>query len=190
MYVCVQAAAERWHPETVYMPQAAAEHVIDASTGRPTGMQLIPLPTDDMRGEALPEEGAGDAAAAAAAGAHRRRRLQQIAGSGVVNYEEMPSGFTPAASATLPSVLVPVCFHVMVYNDGAAGKYGPPKVDQAAAMAQRLLQFANVRLAQTRFQLFMATDADGAPCVRNDPSKNPYLVMKTDGSGERSRAEW
>ncbi|KAG2448005.1 hypothetical protein HYH02_007033 [Chlamydomonas schloesseri] len=95
---------------------------------------------------------------AAAAG----RRLLQSATD-----PPLPAGFTPKGPADRPSLLIPVAFHVMLYDNGD-GTWGPPDYQNAASMADRMVQVANYRLAPAKIQLFVRE-------VRNDPAAWPYL---------------
>ncbi|GIL80303.1 hypothetical protein Vretimale_19789 [Volvox reticuliferus] len=95
-----------------------------------------------------------------------RRRLQQT--NGFV-YTMPPDTFKPAAPATVPKVLVPLVFHIMMYRNNDSS-IGPANYDQAQLFISRLVRQANLMAKPTNFQFFVKE-------VRNDPEKYPNLLL-------------
>ncbi|KXZ42254.1 hypothetical protein GPECTOR_174g210 [Gonium pectorale] len=115
-----------------------------------------------------------------AAGGQRRRRrqlrrglLQGVSASvatpaAAAPLYPRPPWITPAAPETLPDVLVPAVFHIMSYR-AAGGGVGPPGIDRACSMVERLVAQANTRLRPTRLQVFIRE-------CRSDPTGYRYLL--------------
>ncbi|GIM14451.1 hypothetical protein Vretimale_17401 [Volvox reticuliferus] len=102
-----------------------------------------------------------------------RRQLQQID----YVYSMPPSSFKPAAPATLPKVVVPLIFHILLYpNTFSNSSIGPEQYDQAPSFINRIVRQANLMAKPTNFQFIVKE-------VRNDYQKYPYLLLK-------SRAQW
>ncbi|KAG2485621.1 hypothetical protein HYH03_015684 [Edaphochlamys debaryana] len=92
----------------------------------------------------------------------RRRLQQQIT-------IPLPAGFTPQPPSALPAVAIPVVWHVLRYRN-ADGSYGPPGVNDACAMIQRMMQIANYRLTPSKLQLWLKE-------CRNDPNNPGYQYL-------------
>lgn len=174
--------ADTYHGPNLDPPGAPAPQPVYSGSQALSNISVIPLPSSETRGAEVINS------------ARRRQLLQAVTGSRTSAYgpamSELPDSFTPRQASSLPPVRLPTCWHIMMYRSAPGGAYGPPGVDQALAMVQRALDGANTRLTPSGFQLFIQTDDDGTPCVRSDPQKNPYLINKPDGSGERDRSEW
>ncbi|GLI71787.1 hypothetical protein VaNZ11_017132 [Volvox africanus] len=101
----------------------------------------------------------------------RRRLLQQIK-----YVDAMPPGsFRPAAPATLPNVLVPLVFHILLYQDNLPhDSIGPAQYDQAPSYINRMVRQVNLMAKPTNFQFVVKE-------VRNDYGKYGYLLL-----GDRS----
>ncbi|GIL80393.1 hypothetical protein Vretifemale_9532, partial [Volvox reticuliferus] len=138
--------------------------------------------------------GGDDAAADATADSGRRRQRRRLAtassttttassssssstaslggsatGDDTYFYSMPPEGFVPAPAATLPPVLLPLLFHIMLYVDRGA-TIAPTQYTQAPAYVERLVRVANTMARPTNIQLF-------AKEVRNDPMTYPYLLL-------------
>ncbi|GIL48978.1 hypothetical protein Vafri_5479 [Volvox africanus] len=104
---------------------------------------------------------------------NRRRQLQTITYVNVMP----PSTFIPAAPATLPNVLVPLIFHILLYQDYASlDSIGPKEYDQAPSYIDRMVLQMNLMAKPTNFQFVVKE-------VRNDYKKYGYLLLG-------SRARW
>ncbi|GIL49096.1 hypothetical protein Vafri_5563 [Volvox africanus] len=85
-------------------------------------------------------------------------------------YYMPPSTFTPAAPATMPALLVPLVFHIMLYLDSDGMIIGPWQYDQAPAFINRMVRQLNLMSKPTNIQFFVNE-------VRNDPTKYPNLLL-------------
>ncbi|KXZ47872.1 hypothetical protein GPECTOR_32g485 [Gonium pectorale] len=128
----------------------------------PYSASLIVSIVEDEEAEGAPATGAAQEPTG-----EQRRMLQQLT-------NPLPAGFIPALPAALPSVLIPTVWHIVMYSNDD-GTYGPPGIEQACDMVQRMVAIANSRLAPTKFQLFIKE-------CRNKPSYQ-YLVKP-------SRVDW
>ncbi|EFJ46466.1 hypothetical protein VOLCADRAFT_92962 [Volvox carteri f. nagariensis] len=122
---------------------------------------------------------AGDGAVAAVGGGalalRGRRKLQQQTGSSSNRIYTLPTGgFTPAAPATVPPVLIPLVFHVMLYRN-KDGTIGPAQYDQAPKFIDRMVYLVNLMSKPTNFGFFVKE-------VRNNATRFPGLLV-----GNRSR---
>ncbi|KAG2485620.1 hypothetical protein HYH03_015683 [Edaphochlamys debaryana] len=91
-----------------------------------------------------------------------RRLLQQIT-------VPLPAGFTPQPPSSLPAVAIPVVWHILRYRN-ADGSYGPPGVNDACAMIQRMMLIGNYRLTPSKIQLWLKE-------CRNDPNNPGYQYL-------------
>ncbi|KXZ45549.1 hypothetical protein GPECTOR_53g135 [Gonium pectorale] len=97
----------------------------------------------------------------------RRRRLQALPAN--LNYSMPPTNFVIASPASMPPIMLPVIFHIMLYKD-TASTIGPAKYDQALAYATRMIRVTNYMSKPTNFQFFIKE-------VRNNPTSYPYLLL-------------
>ncbi|GFR51618.1 hypothetical protein Agub_g14044 [Astrephomene gubernaculifera] len=97
-----------------------------------------------------------------------RRRLLAVASN--LNYA-LPSStsYTLTAPASMPALMVPLIFHVMLYTD-STGAVAPSKYDQALSFMQRLVRVTNLMAKPTNFQFFIKE-------VRNSAATYPYLLL-------------
>ncbi|GIL49099.1 hypothetical protein Vafri_5568 [Volvox africanus] len=102
-----------------------------------------------------------------------RRRLLLTTTNRV--YSMPPSNFTPAPPATMPTLLVPLVFHIMLYQD-SNGSIGPSQYDQAPAFINRMVRQLNLMSKPTNIQFFVKE-------VRSDPNQYPSLLLS-------SRSTW
>ncbi|GLI65832.1 hypothetical protein VaNZ11_009461, partial [Volvox africanus] len=86
-------------------------------------------------------------------------------------YSMPPNTFTPAAPAKLPALLVPLVFHIMLYQD-SNGTIGPAQYDQAPAFIDRMVRQLNLMSKPTNIQFFVKE-------VRSDPDKYPGLRLSS-----------
>ncbi|GIL80388.1 hypothetical protein Vretimale_12095 [Volvox reticuliferus] len=101
---------------------------------------------------------------------HSRGRLLQT----TVN-SMPPNTFSPAAPSTKPALLVPLVFHVMLYNDYTNGGIGPAQHDQAPAFIDRLIWQLNLMSKPTNIQFFVKE-------VRNSADSYPNLLLPSRSS--------
>ncbi|GIL49125.1 hypothetical protein Vafri_5600 [Volvox africanus] len=89
-------------------------------------------------------------------------------------YSMPPSTFTPAAPATMPALLMPLVFHIMLYQD-SNGTIGPSQYDQAPAFIDRMIRQLNLISKPTNVQFFVKE-------IRNDASTYPLLLLSSRSS--------
>lgn len=150
----IAAVARTWHSETSPSKDAPS-NAVDMATNTTLPLRGTPVRYNPT---VVGEDGDSLIVPVYNSGSATGRRLLDI---------PMPDGFTPAQPSDLPRLLVPVVFHIMLYQN-SDGSYGPPNYQNAMAMAQRLVAVSNVRLNPSRFQLFVSE-------VRNNPVAYPYL---------------
>ncbi|KXZ43181.1 hypothetical protein GPECTOR_99g816 [Gonium pectorale] len=68
----------------------------------------------------------------------------------------------------MPRLLIPLVFHILLYNN-TDGSFGPTVYGAAAENVAKLVQLANMMSARTNIQFSVKE-------VRNDPARYPYLL--------------
>ncbi|KXZ45546.1 hypothetical protein GPECTOR_53g132 [Gonium pectorale] len=97
--------------------------------------------------------------------AQRRRRLAIPS-----NYfYTMPSAFTPSSPSSLPPLMIPIIFHIMLYTD-TNGATGPTNYGSALSYAQRMVKITNYMSKPSNIQFYVKE-------VRNDPVTYSYLLL-------------
>ncbi|GIL48982.1 hypothetical protein Vafri_5481 [Volvox africanus] len=97
-----------------------------------------------------------------------RRQMQQQQSYNRI-YFLPPSNFTPAPPASLPDVLIPLVFHIMLYKN-PDGSIGPDESNQAATLLDGMMKQVNMMAKPSKIQFFIRE-------VRNNPIKYPYLLF-------------
>ncbi|GIL49150.1 hypothetical protein Vafri_5628 [Volvox africanus] len=82
-----------------------------------------------------------------------------------------PANFTPAAPATMPALLVPLVFTIMLYQD-SNGTIGPSQYDQAPAFIDRMVRQLNLMSKPTNIQFFVKD-------VRNNATRCPNILLSS-----------
>ncbi|GLI65838.1 hypothetical protein VaNZ11_009468 [Volvox africanus] len=82
-----------------------------------------------------------------------------------------PANFTPAAPATMPALLVPLVFTIMLYQD-SNGAIGPAQYDQAPAFIDRMVRQLNLMSKPTNIQFFVKD-------VRNNATRYPNILLSS-----------
>lgn len=90
------------------------------------------------------------------------------------NYS-MPPGFTVQPPGGVPTLFVPIVFHVMLYAD-TGGATGPPSYTSAQSFLERLVRVTNFQAKPSGFQFWIQQ-------ARADPAAYPYLRLN-------SRNDW
>ncbi len=128
-----------------HLRQVVASDVV-TSFGAPNHPQLA-----QAAGDAVADANT-DADATYGSGAGRQRRGLTVATTTYMY--NMPPSFTASAPAAMPAVLVPLIFHIMLYND-STGTIGPANYTQAPFYVGRLVRLMNQMAKPTNFQFFI-----------------------------------
>eukprot|EP00198_Chlamydomonas_reinhardtii_P007519 XP_001696856.1 predicted protein [Chlamydomonas reinhardtii] len=152
----LKALAAAQHPDPLRVALAVTQEVlVAAGAGGAWGNGVMVL-EDEISG------------AASAAAHHHHHRHRSLAADAAAVLPTLPAGFSPRPPSDVPNLLVPLVFHILLYQSGD-GSLGPPGYNQAAAAVTRLVGVANSLAAPSGIQLFVRE-------VRSDAAKYPYLL--------------